>query len=252
MNDEAPRDVLVLHTSGAEAVVAAAFCGRFEVEVLDARAQHARTLLGAVEQVLERLGIRVDDLEAIVATTGPGSFTGIRVGLATCQGLAAARGWRVWVCDSLVPEAATHSGRLEAVAVVEDARRHEVYAALYDVREPVPRALVSPFCAAPHVAATRLGAAAERRAVVALGSGASMLQPEWSARGPLQVVARPQRARIAASLYELARRGACVPRGAEMLTPEYLRRPDVRAPGRTQAPKTRRQPGHAPRESGEP
>jgi tRNA threonylcarbamoyl adenosine modification protein YeaZ len=252
MSSEAPRNVLVLHTSGAEGVVAAAFDGRFEVEVLDVRAQHARTLLGAVEQVLERLGLRVDELGGIVATTGPGSFTGIRVGLATCQGLAAARGWRVWVCDSLVPEAATRRGRLEPVAVVEDARRNEVYAALYDVREPVPRALVPPFCAAPRLAATRLGEAAERAAVVALGSGAPFLQPEWSAHEPLRVVARPERSRVAASLYELARRGACSPRAAEMLTPEYRRRPDVRLPGRAHSPGPKGPPGRVGSESGEP
>jgi tRNA threonylcarbamoyladenosine biosynthesis protein TsaB len=233
VNERSARDVLLLHTCDTEGVVAAACGERFEVEVLDAQQQQARSLLVGVEAVLERSGIELEHLQGIVVTTGPGSFTGIRIGLATCQGLAAACGWPVWACDSLVPEAATQGGIEARVAVVQDARRGEVYAALYDVRGDVPDVALEPICAAPGVAAAQLAAAAVNEAVVALGSGVHLVRDELGSRLSLQVVERAPRIALARSLYQLARSGACQRRAAETLAPEYLRRPDVQVQRRT-------------------
>src|SRR4051794_5442372 len=63
-----------------------------EGELLLAGARHARTLLAGVDSVLVRLGLTVDDVERIVVGVGPGSFTGVRVGIASVAGLGRALG----------------------------------------------------------------------------------------------------------------------------------------------------------------
>jgi len=93
----------------------------------------------ALEACLEEAGAGLDDVEGFVVTVGPGTFTGIRVGLATCLGLAAPG--RLPVCGIGTLEAvAEASGVREGpVAAALDARRGQVYGALYRMpARPVP------------------------------------------------------------------------------------------------------------------
>ena len=93
---------------------------------------HSRWLLPAVEALLRGLGLDAFALDAFAVTTGPGSFTGLRVGLGSVQGLALASG-RPCVglptLDVLAGEAAGASGTVVALV---DAFRGEVYSGVYD------------------------------------------------------------------------------------------------------------------------
>ena len=97
-------------------------------------------LFGHLEQLLERNGRRVDQIECFAAAAGPGSFTGVRVGLACIKGLAEAVGRTVVTVSNL--EAMAWFGSARQRAVVLDARRGEIYGAVYNaagraLREPV-------------------------------------------------------------------------------------------------------------------
>jgi tRNA threonylcarbamoyl adenosine modification protein YeaZ len=102
-------------------------------EVLGERASRAQTLLEDVDALLRQGGAHPSDLEALAVGIGPGSFTGVRIGLAAARGLAVALGIRGAGVSTLDALAAGAPG---AVPVV-DARRREIFA----VVDGVPRAL---------------------------------------------------------------------------------------------------------------
>jgi tRNA threonylcarbamoyladenosine biosynthesis protein TsaB len=87
-------------------------------------------LFGHLGRLLDRNGRRVDQIECFAAAAGPGSFTGVRVGLACIKGLAEAVGRRVVTVSNL--EALAWFGSAPQRAVVLDARRGEIYGAVYD------------------------------------------------------------------------------------------------------------------------
>ncbi len=93
-------------------------------EVLGERASRAQTLLEDVDALLRQAGAHPGDIRVLAVGTGPGSFTGIRIGLAVARGLSLAldvEGAGVSTLDALA------AGAPGAVPVV-DARRHEIFA----------------------------------------------------------------------------------------------------------------------------
>jgi len=99
----------------------------------------ASRLLACVDAVLGEAGLSVGDLDGIGVALGPGSFTGLRVGIATAKGLALAAGKPVTGFSSLAMLAMNVPWAAFPVCPMFDARKKEVYAALYDCRDfPVP------------------------------------------------------------------------------------------------------------------
>ena len=92
-------------------------------EVLGERASRAVTLLEDVDALLRQAGAHTRELQGLAVGTGPGSFTGVRIGLATARGLALALGLPVAGVSTLDALAAGAPG---ALAVI-DARRREVF-----------------------------------------------------------------------------------------------------------------------------
>ncbi|PCJ68870.1 MAG: tRNA (adenosine(37)-N6)-threonylcarbamoyltransferase complex dimerization subunit type 1 TsaB [Rhodobiaceae bacterium] len=92
---------------------------------------HAEVLVPMIEEVQNEAGFAFEDLDALAVTVGPGTFTGLRVGLATARGIALASGKPLIGVTTL--EAIAHAARGEAVdkeAVIAasfDARRDEIY-----------------------------------------------------------------------------------------------------------------------------
>lgn len=88
-----------------------------------------QVLYESLARLVERHGRRMDQVACFAAASGPGSFTGVRVGLACIKGLAEATGRKVVAVSNL--EALAWSGSLAQRAVVVDARRGEIYGAVY-------------------------------------------------------------------------------------------------------------------------
>ncbi len=102
--------------------------------VADLGKGHAEYLMTTIAEALAAAGCGYDDLGMLAVATGPGSFTGVRVGVATARGLALALkipAVGVSTLDAIAAEAAqAHPGRQVLVAI--DAGREELYVALYD------------------------------------------------------------------------------------------------------------------------
>ena len=106
-------------------------------ELLEEMLIHAPDGFGGVlyehlRRILERHGVGVNQIACFAAASGPGSFTGVRVGLACVQGLAEATGGKMVAVSSLEVLARFGTGALRAVVL--DARRGEVYCALYNAQ----------------------------------------------------------------------------------------------------------------------
>lgn len=104
-------------------------------EVLEVAGMHgpegfAHILYDALERLLARHGVGICEIECFAAASGPGSFTGVRIGLAAVKGLAEACG-KPMVAVSVL-EAMARFGSAPLRAAVLDARRGEIYGAVYD------------------------------------------------------------------------------------------------------------------------
>ncbi|HEY0392126.1 MAG TPA: tRNA (adenosine(37)-N6)-threonylcarbamoyltransferase complex dimerization subunit type 1 TsaB [Solirubrobacterales bacterium] len=189
----------------------------------DGSPRHSTALLAEVERAAAAAG-GWEAVERLAVGLGPGSFVGIRIGIATARGLAASTGLPLTgVCtlDALgraLGELASAEGSRLAVL---DARRGEAFAALYS---PAGERLWEPFVASPAELGERL---AELPAPpLAAGSGAVRFRDELARHG----VEVPE---DADPLHRVAARHICAlaetaaERGEKRLEPIYLRAPDA-------------------------
>lgn len=104
-----------------------------EVVVDDAR-RHTEVLAPSIVTLLAEVGWSASGLQGVVVDIGPGLFTGLRVGVATAKGLSVATGVRIFAVTSTdaLAAAACEAGVTGRVVAVVDARRKEVFAAVYD------------------------------------------------------------------------------------------------------------------------
>lgn len=138
---------------------------------LDARRAAMSTLLPAMRSVLASSGWTVHDVEAFVVGRGPGSFTGVRIGVATAKGLAHCHRQPLWGVSTLDAIAARF-GRVEGLlGVIGDAMRGEVYPALYSVEKGRARRLTDDMVASPADAARHIRDLAAGRPVLLTGNG---------------------------------------------------------------------------------
>lgn len=124
---------LALDTSSRALSVAALRDDELLAELfIDAGRRHEETLVPAVEQVLFCSGLVMGDIDLFACCAGPGSFTGLRVGLATARGFAQATSKPLVTVSSLEALASNAmQGEGLNVCPMLDARRGEVYAACY-------------------------------------------------------------------------------------------------------------------------
>jgi tRNA threonylcarbamoyl adenosine modification protein YeaZ len=219
--------VLALDTSGGAVTVALHDGGAVVARrsTLDAR-RHAELLAPSIAAVLDEAGVPRTQLTSVAVGVGPGPFTGLRAGVVTARVLGLALGVEVvGVCslDALALQVAPElqrDGRAVGsggrFAVATDARRHELYWALYEPGvDGVPRRLDGPAVTAP---------AELPKGVPVAGRGATLYPDVFAPPpGPLDVEA--------GAVAELAVRGLAADR-AGLLPPEplYLRRPDAVPP----------------------
>lgn len=92
---------------------------------------HARRLMGAVDATLTLAGMTMSDVDAFAVTTGPGSFTGLRIGIGAVKGFALATGRPVAAVSTLDALACQFPPFEGTVCPLLDARKGQVYTALY-------------------------------------------------------------------------------------------------------------------------
>jgi tRNA threonylcarbamoyladenosine biosynthesis protein TsaB len=140
-----------------------------------AGAGHAARLPALVAQALEQSALNLQQVDAIAVSTGPGSFTGLRVGLGFAKGIAFAASLRIVGVSTLEALAAAAPSRFTTIATVTDARRGETYLAMF--RRSAPHEEVVRVCEdvalPPREAAERVVAALPSEgSMVVLGDAA--------------------------------------------------------------------------------
>ena len=145
-----PPLILALETSSETGGVAL-YQGRLLGEVIiSGPLTYSRRLLPALDFLLRYLGREREEIQALAVSIGPGSFTGLRIGLATAKGLALALKIPLLPVNTLEALAALCAFSPYPVCPVLDARRGEIYTALYAVKEGIPQVLQEPRTIAPH------------------------------------------------------------------------------------------------------
>jgi len=100
-------------------------------ESLSTTGNHAASLLPLIEEVLRRAACAAQALDAVAVSSGPGSFTGLRVGVSVAKGVACATGARLVAVPTLEALARTVADRDSVICPVLDARKGELYAAAF-------------------------------------------------------------------------------------------------------------------------
>jgi tRNA threonylcarbamoyladenosine biosynthesis protein TsaB len=147
------------------------------------RASHGETLLPRLAQVLEAAQLTLADIDLFAVGLGPGSFTGVRIGVATAKGLALAEQKPLLGVPSLrVIARGMTAGSLRAVAV--DAHKGELYVALYALTAGgLLEERMAPFHALPGAAAQQLLEAAAGEPFCVAGNGVTQYGDHFT--GPL-------------------------------------------------------------------
>jgi tRNA threonylcarbamoyladenosine biosynthesis protein TsaB len=118
---------------------------------------HARSLSALVERVLAEAGLGIGDVEGLGVSIGPGSFTGLRVGLALAKGIAYAGGLPIAAVPTLEALAwAADAPEGAPVCAALDARKQEIYAALFTMTAAGPQRATPDQALAPAALAARL------------------------------------------------------------------------------------------------
>jgi tRNA threonylcarbamoyladenosine biosynthesis protein TsaB len=180
---------------------------------------HSRELLPAVAELMERAGIRWGDVDGVAVGVGPGTFTGLRIGVATARALATAAGLPVHPVSSLAALAAAQPAESLTLALI-DAKRGELFAALFEGGEQV----VEPFAARPEQLAERAGRALA--GALAVGDGSLRFRQNLEAAG-VRVPPDGSELHVVRALH-VCRLAAAVPaQHPEAVLPTYIRDPDA-------------------------
>ncbi len=185
---------------------------------------HAEALFPMIEAVMEEAGLSIGELDRIAVTLGPGSFTGVRAGLAAARGLALAAKLPVAGTGSLAVMAmgciteTAEAERSEGFMVAHDARRGEIYCQCFDMRG---QALGEAEVMAAREAAEQLPAAMSLIA----GSGAAAVAGEGAGIGRRMAAILPG---LLPDAGQLARLALHLPQSEQPPVPLYLRAPDAK------------------------
>jgi tRNA threonylcarbamoyladenosine biosynthesis protein TsaB len=194
---------------------------------------HAEALFPMIDDVCRQAGVGYGEFDRIAVTVGPGTFAGVRIGLAAARGLAAALDIPVVGLSTLEVVAAGTLDRLRDrdthVTVLFDARRGQVYSQTFD---RALRPLNAP-CAITPAALARVVPEGQGALV---GDGISLMRDVPGVnREDLEILDGPGQP-DAATVARLAPLRAALPPGAGRPRPLYLRAPDARLPGNRDLP----------------
>ena len=213
----------------AAAILDTAYGGIIASESVPMIRGHAEALMPLVARVMQQSELKFHDLDRIAATTGPGSFTGLRVGLAAARGFGVATALPVVGVSTLSAYAAPYlaaDNRFQVVAAI-DARHQHVYLQVFG---PDGRTVIAPRLV-PLSEATRAASAAPS---VLVGSAALAVADGLAKSSPAPPTVD---GRDAPDIAWVARIGAVTPEATSPPSPLYLRAPDTQPQNAAQLPR---------------
>lgn len=188
---------------------------------------HSVTLLPMVEDMLKNCGVALDEVQLMAVANGPGSFTGLRIGVAEAKGLAWVKGLPCAACSTLASMAwsLAHLEGAELCCCM-DARRDQVYAARFRIENGAPLRLTEDGAVSLADLAHDVEKNSAGKCQIIVGDGWELCYNEFQERGlPCRVA--PQHLRyqsawgVARQGLELARQGRLTTAAA--LAPDYHR-----------------------------
>ncbi|HTD58372.1 MAG TPA: tRNA (adenosine(37)-N6)-threonylcarbamoyltransferase complex dimerization subunit type 1 TsaB [Solirubrobacteraceae bacterium] len=188
------------------------------------RPGHATRLLPLASALLAEADLAWNRLQRIAVGVGPGTFTGLRIGIATARGLSQSLGIPLVGVSSLRALAHAIPGEDVGVLAVIDARRGEIFAAAYDGSSE----LLAPRPLPPDAIAHLLERASVQRTLerwIAVGDGAVRYRESIERQGVLVPPSDSELHRIRASA--VCALGELATVGDSPVLPDYLRRPDA-------------------------
>jgi len=226
--------ILAIETATAVCAVAVLTKGALRSEAsVEGRGLHAERLLGMIESALEEAAVTPQDLTAVAVSIGPGSFTGLRIGLSVAKGLV----FGLQIGLAAVPTLEALAWRLAGdqqgngpayILAALDARRDEVYCQLFrhTNRGPVGEGLPE------DLPVSRVRAILEGKEVTLTGDGAEKVLGGLSDRSGVTLAPPDRRGCSAATVGLLGERMLLEGRGAEPATvePQYIKEFFLRGP----------------------
>ena len=217
--------ILALETSAKAVSAAVSEDGRILASgYQDTGLTHSRTLMPIVEHILKNTGLTVADMDAIAVAAGPGSFTGIRIGVAAAKGLAFAADKPAVGVSTLAAMARNVAFCDGLVICAMDARRQQVYNALFEAKDGQLTRLTPDRAIALEELAEELRSDPRPKTVV--GDGAKLCLAHLTAAGipcrlaPAHLVMQNAMS-VALEAEVMAAEGGLV--SAQALEPAYLR-----------------------------
>jgi tRNA threonylcarbamoyladenosine biosynthesis protein TsaB len=221
--------ILALDTTTRAGSIALARDGEVvDVHTGDAARTHGERLPEDVHQLLARNGVGVIEVDLYAVAAGPGSFTGLRVGIAAVQGMAFATGRKVVAASTLdmLARIGVREAPAPRVAAWMDAQRGQVFAALYSVVPPAPPTLVRPPVArAPEDVLGEWGSDLHAMRVRFIGDGAARYAHAIRASVPTADIAPVPL--LAPEIARFAHAHATEAVSPHAIVPIYVRPPDA-------------------------
>lgn len=215
--------MLAFESSAKAASTALACDGRLVSQYFQSSGlTHSRTLLPMALDMLKNCELAISDIDVFAVSHGPGSFTGVRIGVSTVKGLC-------WGADKpaigvSTLEAMAWNGECAApgsvICCAMDARRNQVYNALFEFENGRPRRL----CTDRAVSLGDLAEELRRRgkSVFAVGDGAELCCGYFAQRD-IDAVPAPEAVRLQNAWGVCRAAEGAAPQGADKLLPVYLR-----------------------------
>lgn len=229
--------ILAIETTGPKCSVAVADADGVIAEIENSgKFAHLSSLMPMVSDLLTNCQLTIKDITAIAVSAGPGSFTGIRIGVTTARALAQALDIPAVAVPTLRSFVYADPGCTDVICPLFDARRSEVYAAAYLYEENGNALEIVPGGAYPLAEYLKLlfaaAAAHGRKSLVFYGDGtgvygADVTQAAAAAGFAAEIRDEVQQASYVATLgLELYRAGKAVPYG--LLKPDYMRESEAK------------------------
>ena len=222
--------ILAIETSAIEGGIALMdetyLIGEYRLNV---SSRHAERIMVSIDHLLEQSRTTLGDLDALAVSIGPGSFTGLRVGLATAKGLAVGANLPLVLVPTLEGMAAAFPYAHPLIAPFVDARKGEVYTALFDAEKGKLDRLQKDQAIPPDLALNSIIQISEemKRPVLFTGDGTikyrALLQKKMGKQAciPARAFQYSSAAHVAELAFERFLNGEVTP--PDMANPVYLR-----------------------------
>ncbi len=188
---------------------------------------HSRTLMPMVDNALRQADMKIEDIDAFCVNAGPGSFTGIRIGVAAVKGLALASDKPCAGVSTLEATAYNFIDENAVVCAAMDARCNQVYAALFEIKNGIVTRLCDDYAVPISELAAKIESLADKTVILA-GDGAEICynaMKETLGNIKLSAESRRYQRAYGAALASLA--GDNIYDDSALLAPVYLRLPQA-------------------------